>query len=587
MQFNQEIENKKVAYRVITDLFDFILENQLKDVARWNRFVNVYVDKTDSIDCGWRGEYWGKQMRGACNVYEYYQDKELYAILQKTVRDILSTQELSGRISSYEKDNELVGWDMWCRKYVLVGLLHFYGICKETELKERVYNAMKASVDYILENVGESKKHIFETSNVYGGVNSCSILEPIVELYKLTAEKRYLDFAEYIIQTGGCKDGNLFDCVKQKDCYPYQYPETKIYETMSFFEGCLAYAEVTGNEEYADLVVRFVNDIIESDTTILGGCGCSCEHFDNSTVNQTLETGYLAQETCVTVTWLRLLSRVYKMTGNVTYQDLIEKIYYNAYLGSINENRRDVYCVGIEKYIKNLPFYCYSPLLDDVRTRHVSGCKDLGEDYYSCCSAIGATGLTVLPKNAFLVCDKTVVLNHYINGKKEILYGDNKITIAVATEYPVKGIVKLTFTMERPERFMLKLRIPKYSANSFVDIGSERISCETGYYETERVWKNGDVIMLDFSIALKPIFARDKVAFEYGALVLAKDEEKNAFDFIPEEYMVEELLPLNKELCRIALKAENGQHCILTDYASCGKKTSSKISVWMKRRTVK
>lgn len=68
-------------------------------------------------------------------------------------------------------------------------------ICKSDRLKEEVITALKGCADYILAHVGEGKeKGIFDTSQIYGGLNSCSILEPFVRLYEITGEKRYLDF---------------------------------------------------------------------------------------------------------------------------------------------------------------------------------------------------------------------------------------------------------------------------------------------------------------------------------------------------------------------------------------------------------
>ena len=576
------IEKKEITCQPITKLFDFITEKQLKNSDLWKRFTEVFEQKLDSADLGWRGEYWGKMMRGACQVYECSHDESAYHILSQTVEDILAVQEENGRISSYQQDNEFVGWDMWCRKYVLVGLEYFYQVCHEPILKNRILSAMKSSVDYILEYIGKNKKHIFETSSVYGGVNSCSILEPIVELYKLTGEYRYLEFAEYILSTGGCQDGNLLNCVNNDNCYPYQYPETKIYETMSFFEGVLAYGEATNQKEYVELVARFVDDVICSDLTVLGSCGCRCEHFDNSTVTQTLETGYLMQETCVTVTWLRLLNRLYKNTSNIMYQDLIEKAYYNAFLGSFNELEQDIYCVEIEEYIKDLPFYCYSPLMDDIRTRQVSGCKQVKDIFYSCCSAIGGAGISVLPTNRIFVKGEAIVINQYLSGREDFLYGDNLIGISFETEYPANGKVKLTINLQREEMFTLKLRIPQWSNNALITVAGETFCAQKGYYQIERMWRDGDIILLDFPLTLTSVMLDEKYAFSYGCIILAADEAKSAITNIPADFHSQELLPLEGELCRFALECGKNERLILTNYSSCGKNSSSKISVWLK-----
>jgi hypothetical protein len=60
---------------------DFLLREQLNDPSLWKKFVQQYRDKLDGTDRGWRGEYWGKAMRGACLVYEYTKDEDFYNLL--------------------------------------------------------------------------------------------------------------------------------------------------------------------------------------------------------------------------------------------------------------------------------------------------------------------------------------------------------------------------------------------------------------------------------------------------------------------------------------------------------------------------
>ena len=43
----------------------FLQKNQLSDPALWAKFVDLYRSQPDGENLGWRGEYWGKMMRGA------------------------------------------------------------------------------------------------------------------------------------------------------------------------------------------------------------------------------------------------------------------------------------------------------------------------------------------------------------------------------------------------------------------------------------------------------------------------------------------------------------------------------------------
>ena len=94
------------------ELVSFIEEFQLLRSDLWERFVQQFKEDSD-YDAGWRCEYWGKMMRGACFVYSYSQNPRLYEVLTATVKDLLSAQDELGRISSYAVSHEFDGWDLW------------------------------------------------------------------------------------------------------------------------------------------------------------------------------------------------------------------------------------------------------------------------------------------------------------------------------------------------------------------------------------------------------------------------------------------------------------------------------------------
>ena len=115
--------NKNNSYQFdgfIDKTYKLIEELQLLDSELWARFVVQFKTEADN-DMHWRGEYWGKMMRGACFVYSYTKNEALYQILDTTVLDMLSSADDLGRISTYGIEKEFDGWDLWCRKYVNIG----------------------------------------------------------------------------------------------------------------------------------------------------------------------------------------------------------------------------------------------------------------------------------------------------------------------------------------------------------------------------------------------------------------------------------------------------------------------------------
>ena len=571
----------------VAETVDFTITKQLNDKALWKKFANQFRVRLDSNDLGWRGEYWGKMMRGGCLIYRYSANHELYETLIFAVEELLKTIDELGRISSYTVETEFSGWDLWCRKYVLSGLQHFYSICKDEGLKTQIIDVMEKTADYICAYIGEGKKDIRFTSNCWGGLNSCTILEPFVELYKLTSKKQYLEFAEYIIRSGGCSRGNMFSSAEKEETLPSQYPTTKAYETMSLFEGLLSYYEVTQDKKYIRLVQKFVEDAFSAEGSVIGGLGGREEVFDGFYANQTEKQPKVVQETCVTVTWIRLLARLYFNTGDVKYIERIECSGLNALWGSLNTEWNTHYSSITKKLVAPLPFDSYSPLVYDKRGKEVGGFKIMEDgSNYSCCACIAAAGVALIPLLTTVKDDNGFTLNYYFGGNIQSTTPlGNPVKIEIIGNFPVDGKVKVVVSCETEEKFVLRFRKPSWAENASIS-GTGCVE-ENGYYVVERVWKN-DEIILNFPMRLQKEQLNEKTAFIYGPIVLALDEGKGNKNIDQDIYLSGDdgqfAPPDKNEMLRYRLKRIGGEDLIFTDYASSGKNWATsdcKMSVWL------
>ena len=574
---------------------DYVLiteQHQLLDKKTWDKFVEVFTENSDDHDVGWRCEYWGKMMRGACLTYRYHGDDKLYDMLEYAVRELLKVQRDDGRFSTYSEEKQFNGWDLWGRKYVLTGMMHFIDICKDDSLKAEIMEAICRHADYIVEKIGdgEGQKSILETSNHWLCLNSCTILEPFVELYKRTGKKSYLDFSEYIIGLGGCAGGNLIDLAILDKIAPYEYPVNKAYEMMSFFEGLLAYYELTGEEKYLDAVTKFIEKVNETDVTIIGCSGCTHELFDNSIVKQTEFNDVQMQETCVTVTWMRVLTRLHLITGNVAYVDRIEKSAFNALYGSINTKNEKGFSIEDGEFLDPVIFDSYSPLYNNRRGFVTGGFKRFRTGgFYGCCACIGSAGTGIFPLIGTLKSENGIVINEAFEGVINTTTPlNNKVTLNAVTDYPVGDKYALAVFLEKDEEFEILIRIPDWCDEATLKIGDDIKKVYPGYVSLNRVWSDGDTVELELPHYLKSHHLNGKTAYTYGPLVLARDEmkegKKTDTEFIPTEYSAFKIIPSGDgEMLRILLECE-GEDVLLTDYASCGKywtNKNAKVSVWL------
>lgn len=589
---------------ILDKLIDFEKKNQIYNKTLWGRFIEIFTYPSDVGDRGWRCEYWGKMMRGAASVYAFTHDAELYEVLKDAVEGLLAVADEDGRISSYSRDREFDGWDMWGRKYIMLGLQYFCEVCDEQGLIDRCHREMCRQLDYIIAHIGRGKKPITSASRHWLGANSCSILEPVVRLYNVTNKKEYLDFAEYIIDVcyGNEAELNIFKTALEDEIDPYKYCEAKAYETMSCFEGLIEYYRLTGEEKHLKACVNFARRVLESEISIIGCCGCTHELFDNTRISQVdpAKDGIM-QETCVSVTWMKFCGQLLRLTGDPKYADAIEQTFFNAFLGAANFPMKPFIHVvsgnNITEHIEirgALPFDSYSPLRAGRRGKQIGGMKlDPKGTFYGCCACIAPMGIGTLTETALLLSENGVVINSYMNGYLTA----NGVKFNIESGYPYSGKIKIT--VEGEGEFELALRIPAWSKETALTVCGETVKAETGYTVISRAWKNGDVIELSLDDAVYAILPPDDspykdnyIALRKGAIVLALDKRisdprakvsLNECGKLEASELECDALPYYN--LSLGVKQKDGSIIHVVDYASAGSTfdDESECAAWLEK----
>ncbi len=626
-----EISAKRNYGKRIDDIVELLVDVHIGDRALWAKFVDQFRIRQDGDNNGWRGEYWGKSMRGAVLVYEYSGNEALYDVLTESVRDMITVSDSDGRVSTYSRDTEFWGWDLWSRKYVMLGLEYYLDICRDEKLKGEIIEFIKGCADYIIAKIGaeEGQKRIVETSNYWLGLNSSSILEPFVKLYKLTGEKRYLDFSEYIIKEGGAKGVNIFELAYENKLKPCQYGVAKAYEMMSCFEGLYEYYLITGVEKYKVTLERFARAVIDSEVTIIGCCGVTHELFDYSKFRQTVRYEGVSQETCVSVTWMKFCARMLLLTGDSVYADCIENTYYNAYLGALNTEKcraKPINGSYVMKYVERygrdfkitlLPFDSYSPLLSGKRGQKTGGMQVLSDkSYYGCCACIGAAGLGVFLKTDVMSDREGIVIEQYLDGHAEFEYDGSAVSLDISTEYPFDGRISIKVASEKS--FNIKLRVPSFAKGRYI-LDGQKGETENGYVSIKKPEGELDLTLeLNMPLIVHRPFRWDScytyvnksygemekveikfnkgeekyVAFTKGPITLALDSRsgRNAGEVFALDLADGDEVDFNKTtltldgketLLALEIEDDKGTPITLCDYMSAGKDWESDIAAWL------
>lgn len=515
-----------------------------KSINNWNKgklpyheFVNFF--RTHAAPQFALGEMWGKAVRSGCMFYRYTHDAELKSILDKTVADLLTTQDANGSISCTPADKQpgSENGDLWERKYVMLGLEEYYA---HVDSSPAVLEALKRHADCIIAQVGHApKKEIIDlgwsATNIGAEpchIESSTLLEPFMRLFNLTGEQRYLDFATYIVESGGTKHYNLIE-LACANTPPYlmsgHYP--KAYEMMSLFEGLVEYYRVTGDAKCRQAFLNLYNNIRTREITIIGNGGAdrpfhpyvAGEAWGNTAFEQTNPAITRMMETCVGVTWMKFCSQVLRLTGNPTAMDEIEKYVYNGLLGAMKPSGDG---------------FSYVNLLNGNKVVNYGWGWKFNGFYVTCCNLNGPMGLAYIPYVAVMEDGSGPVVNLYNAGSVNTRTpGGQPLHLTLDTEFPLSGKVVISISPEQKEKFTVKLRIPAWSKGTVLAVNGKRMEVTAGTYAAiTRKWSKGDTVELTFDMACRLVDAPHGTdpagdnfrAVVRGPIVLARDENIDA-----------------------------------------------------------
>ena len=499
--------------------------------------TDPYKDRTE--DHYWQCEFWGKWMHsaapflmklrmenGECKIVE-----RLRAHIVASVDNLLPCQEECGYLGNYAPSarcgvaSKTVygGWDVWCQKYTLLGLLY----ADECLGDKRCLDAACRLADWLMTQVGPGKKDIGKTGR-YHGLASLSILEPVVWLYRRTGEKKYLDFATYIVSRMDAEDGgggliskalagvDVADLTPGADEWEKFACSKKAYEMLSCYQGLLEYYRVTGDRRCLEAVIATAKNVAAEEINIVGGAA-SQELWYHGKAKQT-HPYYRMNETCVVTTWLRLCETLLAITGDSAYADEMERTFYNIYLATLSRD--------------GSTFAQYTGL-EGARSAGLNNC--FMEE--NCCNANGPRGFVSFMR-AFLMADgDAATLNFYetSTASVELPALKEKVTFETFTLYPKEGAVRIVNRTEKTLDFTLKLRIPAWAEKAEVKVNGragspsqpngalDERALPGSYFVLRRRWLPGDKVEVNFEMPCRAHLLNNHVAFTRGPIALARD----------------------------------------------------------------
>lgn len=467
--------------------------------------VDVLRNHNDTNN--WRGEYWGKWYTAAVLAYAYEPTAAHRAQLEKVAREVIDIQQPDGYLGPYQKNDHLKVWDIWCRKYVLLGLIAAYDLTGD----KTALAAAGRDADNLINDLDHKKVKLVELGvpELKGLANS-SIIEPVALLYQRTGNPKYLAFAQSIIAQWNAPYGTAPQGIHMLEKALADAPplQNHAYTIMSCFEGICELYRATGDRQYLDGAVRFGQSVRRYERMIDGSTG-NHELFCDGVRYQT-EFLEKPQETCATVTWIKLCAQLLRLTGDPVWADEMELSLYNAMIGAMTPGGE----------------WCgYFTELTGERVPSFNAHPDLN---LSCCMASAPRGLLLTPRWAVMTAPDGPVVNLYAPGTASVKLPDGaEVKIVQETDYPVGDQIKLTISPAHKQRFTLSLRIPAWSQRTALAVNGETVACAPGKYaKLDREWTPGDQVLLTLDLRGRVLPAPSgapQLALMRGPILLALD----------------------------------------------------------------
>ena len=256
----------------------------------------------------------------------YSEDGESFPpILQEVVEKIVQYQKPDGHFGAdvnwqdkmdtfNETDNAKMMPILWGNGRLLLGLVaawKAFGKAETLAAVQKLGDFYVNTVEPRFCDPTHLEEYKFEAPGYASAYVTCVYegMEGLVQLYRATKDKRYLDCA--------CK---MADFHEQFDVLPVRHSHGSLSEHNALV---LIYEE-TGDRKYLDRVTKRWTDAVEGG--YINVCGSVLEKF--------WVTGYNRDEGCTEADWLRLNLMLWRNTKDDKYLDMAERLLYNGYIAN-------------------------------------------------------------------------------------------------------------------------------------------------------------------------------------------------------------------------------------------------------------
>ncbi len=349
----------------------------------------------------------------------------------------------------------------------------------------------------------------------------------LMELYRTTGEKRYMDLANRFITGRGHKKGTTQN---QNDTKLREETRAVGHAVLGpvLYIGAADYAAESNDTKLILALKTIWDDIYTRKASFTGGIGNVHRGGSETPRNATecvheafgfpyqLQSATAYNETCATYYGAYFSWRMFLLTGETKYLDVMEKAFYNN-LSAMQLDGKSYFYTNVLRWY-GAEHNCLSL---DFHQRWTEECTCV------CCPTSVVRFLAESKEYAYAKEDNALLVTLYGSNTIDTEIDGQKVKFTQKSAYPWSEAVEMVYGGKKGAKFALKLRIPQWADGATLKVnGVDMPLSGTGIFAVvDRKWSVGDKVELN--LPMRPIInegnpmveeVRNQVAISYGPL---------------------------------------------------------------------
>ena len=497
---------------------------ELMESGKYKPFLGHFLIAAGQAEGGHHGAKWNdgdfyKWLEAAIVTVAVTGDERLKLAIDRSINAISAAQRYDGYLhtpvliaqrngdDSVKPFQDRKAFEMYNLGHLITTACIHHRVTGETKL----LNVGRKAADFLIDTFSDP------TPELARNAICPSHYMAAVELYRTTGERRYLDLANTfldmrnLVTEGGDDNQDRVPFVKQREIVGHAVRANYLYAGAADL-----YAE-TGNEQWRIPLEPLWENMVGKKLYITGACGALYDGAspDGSSAQRSITRVHQAygrnyqlpnttahNETCANIGNLLWSWRMFLLTGEAKYIDVLELALYNSILSGVSLSGSEYFYVNPLRVVEPMPTHLRYP-----RTR---------QSFFTsfCCPPNLVRTIAEVSGYAYSKSDDLLWVNLYGANQLESTLLGEPIQVVQNTKYPWDGLVHLSIQTCPKQAFVLKLRVPNWSSAVSLEINGDEVAVPkvvNGYIELRRNWQPGDEVFLNLPMAAKLLEAHPLV----------------------------------------------------------------------------